>query len=60
VPAAYILTVDKGKQAKDDSFYVCYERARQRGWPTMIMQGDHNVQWSEPRVLVRNLEKMAK
>lgn len=60
VPGAYILTVDKGKQPGDDSFFVCYQRAQQRGWPTIIMEGDHNVQWSEPRVLVRDLEKMAK
>ncbi len=60
VPAAFILTVEKGKAMEADDFYRSYARAKARGWPTMVMEGDHNVQWSEPRVLVKNLEKMAR
>jgi pimeloyl-ACP methyl ester carboxylesterase len=59
VKASYVLTVDKGKTPESDSFYTCYQRAQQRGWPVRIMEGDHNVQWSEPRVLVKVLEAEA-
>ncbi|HVS72597.1 MAG TPA: alpha/beta fold hydrolase [Phycisphaerae bacterium] len=59
IPATYILTVDAGKQPKDDTFYTCYQRAQSRGWPTKIMTGPHNVQWTEPRVLVKYLEQAA-
>jgi pimeloyl-ACP methyl ester carboxylesterase len=60
IPAAYILTVDKGKQPESDTFYKFYQRARQYGWPTEVMEGDHNVQWSKPEELVRLLEKYAR
>src|SRR5436309_13119595 len=33
LPATYILTVDKGKEAKDDDFYAQSLRAKDRGWP---------------------------
>jgi pimeloyl-ACP methyl ester carboxylesterase len=57
IPATYILTVDKGHEPKDDMFFPFYERAKARGWPTLIMEGDHNVQWSKPKELVELLEK---
>ena len=60
VPTTYILTVDKGHQPSEDNFYKFYERARARGWPTLIMEGDHNVQWSHPKELVELLEKAAR
>jgi pimeloyl-ACP methyl ester carboxylesterase len=56
IPTTYILTVDPGKQPQDDHFYVCYQRAEARGWKTMTMEGDHNVQWSKPKELVKLLE----
>ncbi|HVX83755.1 MAG TPA: alpha/beta hydrolase [Phycisphaerae bacterium] len=59
IPSTYILTVDPGKQPQDDLFYPCYQRAKSFGWPTMIMTGPHNVQWTEPRVLVKYLEQAA-
>jgi pimeloyl-ACP methyl ester carboxylesterase len=59
IPTTYVLTVDPGKEPKDDAFLRFYERAQSRGWPTSIMPGDHNVQWSRPKELVAILEKAA-
>ncbi len=58
LPTTFILTVDQGKQPRQDEFYRFYERARARGWPVIIMEGDHNVQWSHPKELVRLLEQV--
>jgi pimeloyl-ACP methyl ester carboxylesterase len=57
VPATYILTVEKGIAPKQDDFYKFYLRAKARGWPAWIMEGDHNVQRSHPTELVQLLEK---
>jgi pimeloyl-ACP methyl ester carboxylesterase len=57
LPATYILTVDKGQPPARDDFYPFYERAKARGWTTEIMEGDHNVQRSHPRELVKLLEQ---
>ena len=57
LPATYILTVDKGAQPEQDDFYRFYQRAKARGWTTHIMEGDHNVQRSHPKELVRLLEQ---
>jgi pimeloyl-ACP methyl ester carboxylesterase len=57
LPATYILTVDKGKTPEQDDFYRFYERAKARGWPVFIMEGDHNVQRSHPRELVKLIEQ---
>ncbi len=56
LPTTYILTVDKGRPAKQDDFYPFYVRARARGWTTEVMEGDHNVQRSHPVELVKLLE----
>lgn len=48
IPATYILTVDKGKRPDDDDFFAASERARARGWPVIIMEGDHVVNWRQP------------
>lgn len=53
LPATYILTVDKG--AQDDDFTPFAERAKERGWTVLTMEGDHNVQWSAPAALVQLL-----
>jgi pimeloyl-ACP methyl ester carboxylesterase len=53
--ATYILTVEKGKEAKDDDFFTQSERARQRGWPILQLTSDHNPQWSAPEALVEML-----
>ena len=57
LPTTYILTVDAGKTPEQDDFYPFYQRAKARGWPAWIMEGDHNVQRSHPRELVRLLEQ---
>ena len=55
LPATYILTVEKGKEAKDDDFFVQSQRAKERGWPIMQLTSDHNPQWSAPEALVEML-----
>lgn len=48
VPGLYILTVDPGRKPEDDEFYRCSQRAKVRGWPVLILPGDHNPQWRKP------------
>jgi len=55
LPATYILTVDAGKEAKDDDFWPQSQRARERGWPVQQLTADHNAQWSAPEALVEML-----
>lgn len=55
VPATYILTVEAGKEAKDDDFWPQSQRAKQRGWPILQLTADHNAQWSAPVALVEML-----
>jgi pimeloyl-ACP methyl ester carboxylesterase len=57
LPTTYILTVAQGQSPAQDDFYPFYERAGARGWPTVIMAGDHNVQRSHPQELVKLLEQ---
>ncbi len=59
VPSTYVLTVDKGAASEKDAFYKFYKRAEARGWPALVMEGDHNVQWSHPKELVDLLERIA-
>ena len=55
IPATYILTVDKDKQAKDDDFFKQSERAKEKGWAMLQLTADHNPQWSAPEALVEML-----
>ena len=57
LPTTYILTVDKGKKPEEDDFYKFYLRAQARGWPVLIMEGDHNVQRSHPQQLAKLIEQ---
>lgn len=57
IPATYILTVDAGREAKDDNFAAQSERAKTRGWTIVQLTADHNPQWSAPEALVELLEK---
>lgn len=52
IPSLYILTVEKGKEAKDDDFASQFERAKKKGWKTFQLESDHNPQWSAPQALV--------
>ncbi|HEX6715902.1 MAG TPA: alpha/beta fold hydrolase [Pyrinomonadaceae bacterium] len=55
LPATYILTVEKGKEAKDDDFFRQSQRAKERGWPVLQLTANHNPQWSAPKALVEML-----
>lgn len=55
VPATYILTVEKGKEAKDDDFFPQSVRAKERGWSMLQLTSDHNPQWSAPEALAEML-----
>jgi pimeloyl-ACP methyl ester carboxylesterase len=57
IPTTYILAVDPGKTPEQDDFYPCYQRAKARGWPVIIIESDHNVQRSHPQELCRLLEE---
>jgi hypothetical protein len=48
IPAVYILTVEKNHLPADDEFAPSAERAKQRGWPVVQMEGDHNAHWFQP------------
>jgi len=60
LPATYILTVEKGKEAKGDDFYSQSQRARERGWPVLQLTSDHNPQWSATEALVEMLDRVAR
>jgi pimeloyl-ACP methyl ester carboxylesterase len=55
LPATYILTVEKGKEPKDDDFFRQSERAKERGWAMLQLTSDHNPQWSATEALVEML-----
>ena len=55
LPATYILTVEKGKEAKDDDFFPQSLRAKEKGWTLLQLTADHNAQWSAPEALVEML-----
>jgi pimeloyl-ACP methyl ester carboxylesterase len=58
LPATYILTVDAGKEPKDDDFWPQAQRAKDRGWPVLQLTADHNAQWSAPEALVEMLARI--
>jgi pimeloyl-ACP methyl ester carboxylesterase len=51
IPGTYILTVEPGKTPAQDDFFAASERARSRGWPVLVMEGDHNPHWRQPAAL---------
>ena len=57
IPTSYILTVEPGTEAQEDSFFPFADRAGKLGWPIYQMQADHNPQWSAPQELVAILNK---
>ena len=60
LPVTYILTVEKGKEAKDDDFFPHSVRAKERGWSMLQLASDHNPQWSAPEALAGMLVATAK
>jgi pimeloyl-ACP methyl ester carboxylesterase len=57
IPAIYIHAVEEGTEPIDDGFYIHAERAGERGWPVLIIESDHNPQWSAPEKLVEMLHQ---
>jgi pimeloyl-ACP methyl ester carboxylesterase len=53
VPTTYILTVAKNTIASEDDFFSQAEKAKQKGWPIVHLEADHNPQWSAPENLVK-------
>jgi hypothetical protein len=60
IPATYILTVEKEKEAKADDFFAQSQRAKERGWTILQLTADHNPQWSAPEALVEMLTSVSK
>jgi pimeloyl-ACP methyl ester carboxylesterase len=56
LPASFILTIETGKE--DDDFARFAARARQRGWPVVEMEGDHNPHWFQPGNFVQVLHEV--
>lgn len=48
IPATYILTVEAEKRPERDDFAPFAARARARGWPVVLLEGDHNPHWRKP------------
>jgi len=59
IPTTYIHTVEKGKTPQEDGFADQAQRAKKRGWPVMILESDHNAQWSAPEEFAEMLLKIA-
>ncbi|MBI6120153.1 alpha/beta fold hydrolase [Salegentibacter maritimus] len=57
LPTTYILTVDKGKEPKNDDFIFHAERAKEKGWHILRLEADHNPQWSSPEQFVKLLQE---
>ena len=50
LPAVFLLTVEAGKEV--DDFDVFADRARDRGWEIVEMEGGHNPHWYQPAAFV--------
>jgi len=53
LPAVFLLTTEAGKGV--DDFDVFADRARQRGWEVVEMEGSHNPHWFQPDTFVKVL-----
>jgi pimeloyl-ACP methyl ester carboxylesterase len=53
LPAVFLLTVEAGKEI--DDFDVFADRARDRGWEVVTMEGSHNPHWYQPENFVEVL-----
>lgn len=60
IPTTYVLTVEKGKNPASDDFSAQADRARNRGWPVVQLEADHNPQWSAPEALAELLGQIEK
>ncbi len=50
LPAVFLLTVEAGKEI--DDYDVFADRARNRGWEVVEMEGSHNPHWYQPGAFV--------
>ena len=50
VPGVFLLTVEAGKEV--DDFDAFADRARERGWEVVRMEGSHNPHWYQPEIFV--------
>lgn len=48
ITGAYVLTVEDGQEPEKDDFFAAAQRAANRGWPVIVMTGDHNPHWRQP------------
>jgi pimeloyl-ACP methyl ester carboxylesterase len=53
LPAVFLLTREAGKETDDFDFFA--ERARDRGWEVVEMEGGHNPHWFQPEAFVEVL-----
>jgi len=59
ISTTYILTVAKGINPTQDDFASQANRAKKKGWPILLLEADHNPQWSAPEQLVKMLTKIS-
>lgn len=57
IPGVYILTVEKGHAPEEDDFAIFAQRARDRGWKVIQMEGDHNPYWFQPEKTAEVLDQ---
>ncbi len=55
IPATYILSVEPGGKPEEDDFFAASERAKARGWPILLIEGDHNPHWRRPEAVAQLL-----
>lgn len=58
IPTTYLLTVERGKDPEKDDFSSQANKARKKGWPILILEADHNPQWSTPLQFFLMLQKI--
>jgi pimeloyl-ACP methyl ester carboxylesterase len=58
VPGAFILTVESGKEPSENDFYFHAQRAHNRGWNVVTMEGDHNPHWRQPSATVEVIKQV--
>jgi hypothetical protein len=57
LPTTYILFTADPAQPEKAGFFDDYQRAKARGWTTLLLASDHNAQWSHPKELTGLLVK---
>lgn len=57
ISTTYIQAVEEGTYPEGDDFAVHANRAKEQGWPVLIINSDHNPQWSAPHELADMLHQ---